>query len=271
MVGPAFVSSLPVSVQIRTIAAPCHLIVQKPAKARRHASFRVFTPVAKQTQGEVTSRGAKIVGGPFDGQYGPWYLKQSDVDGVNVYRVCLLISSLSAAAATTLSLTAGQTASSVTYDALALISSLAFGGALQTIHIYAKPLHNLLKILWVAGFAGAIALAASPLTNHTVTQAVLERPALLLAVGWQLVALTGLFVKEAVCFGRTEATLLIALVPALSAGHFLQIAPLALERPAAGLFAALFVFFSLRKFTQPPTDDIGDMSIFEYLKKKTGL
>lgn len=207
------------------------------------------------------------MGGPYKGQFGSWYLRQGDVDGVNTYRLCLLLSALSAATGTGLALTEGNTVPATVYDGLALASSLAFGGALQTIHIYAKPLHQLLKILWLAGFVGAVALATSPLTEHSVVPAVIDHPALLLAVGWQLVALTGLFVKEFFCFHRTEASLLIALVPLLSGGHFFQILPLSLERPGTAVFAALFVFFALRKFSQPATDDIGDMSVFDHLEK----
>lgn len=220
-----------------------------------------------------TGRRAKIVEGPFNGQFGSWNLTQGDVDDVQVYRSCLLACAGTSAAAIALALTVGLDAPPRLYDALALLSSIAFGGALQTIHIYARPLHTALKALWALGLAGGITLAISPLTATVQADGVAaagvmlsayQHPALLLAFGWQFVALTGLFIKEAVCFGRTEALLLIALVPILSGGHFLNVLPMQTEQSGAILFSSLFLLFALRKFTQPATDDIGDMSVFQY-------
>jgi uncharacterized integral membrane protein len=60
--------------------------------------------------------------------------------------------------------------------------------------------------------------------------------------------------------------LLTPLVPALLLGHLTQTLPLQVEQIGIGIWSILFVIFAARKFTQVPADDIGDKSVFEYLK-----
>lgn len=246
------------------------------ATPRMPRSPSVTTPTlapTMSTNAPTSARRAKVVEGPFTGQYGEWYLTQGDVEDVTFYRSCLLASACSLATATALSLTTGVGIPPRVYDVLALLSSLAFGGALQTIHIYVRPLHTGLKVLWVLGLLGGLALGVSPLTATPegvsgVMMSAWDHPALLLAFGWQFVALTGLFFKEAICFGRLEALLLMGVMPVLAGGHFLSLLPVQAEQATGALFAGLFVFFALRKFTQASTDDLGDKSVFQYLDSK---
>lgn len=216
-----------------------------------------------------SARANTVVEGPFDGRYGQWNLTQEDVDGVKVYRTALGVCSAAVFAATAISVSGLMDVSPRLYDALFLVEAAAFGVALQTIHIYMKPMHNTLKALWGAGVAGAVALGISPLlsTGGLVTE-VYAHPALLLAVGWQFVSLTGLFFKEAICFGRTEAIALTALLPILTGGHFLGVFPAGVEAGLALAFSSTFVFFAARKlFLQPALDDLGDKSIFDHLAR----
>ncbi|CDF38081.1 unnamed protein product [Chondrus crispus] len=214
----------------------------------------------------------KILEGPFQGKFGDWYLRQSDANGVLGYRLAVAAMAVCMSASVGLAVTKGTEIPSSVYDALYFTNLVSFGVALQTIHIYMKPLHNALKVLWGLALAASIGLAVSPLLGGDgLVMAVYEHPALLLAVGWQFVALTGLFIKEAACFGRVEAISLIFLVPALAGGHFLGFLPGNVESSGAVAFAAFFLLFSARKFMQPATDDIGDMSVFEYLAKGGSL
>lgn len=210
----------------------------------------------------------KILEGPIEGKFGNWYLRQSDANGVLVYRAAVASMSLCMSAAAALAVTKGTEIPSLVYDALYFANLASFGVALQTIHIYMKPLHNALKTLWGLALASSVALSLSPLlSGNGLVVEVYNHPALLLAIGWQFVALTGLFIKEAACFGRFEAISLIFLVPFLAGGHFLGFLPSSLESYGAIGFAAFFLLFSARKFTQPAKDDIGDMSVFEHLAK----
>lgn len=213
------------------------------------------------------SRRSQVLEGPFEGKFGTWYLTQGDADDVLAYRFCLLAMAVSTASMTALALTQGRQIPSQVYDIAALIAAAGFGGALQKIHIYAKPLHKMLKLLWAIGTGSGLVLGLSPFVQNGLVETVFDKPTLLLSVGWSLVALTGLFVKEALCFGRLEALLLIVLVPVLSGGHFVGVLPASTEKLGAAVLSVLFVFFALRKFSQPATDDIGDMSVFDHLKK----
>lgn len=210
----------------------------------------------------------KILEGPIEGKFGEWYLRQSDANGVLTYRAAVASMAICMSASAALAVTKGADIPSSVYDALYFVNLASFGVALQTIHIYMKPLHNMLKVLWGLGLAASVGLSLSPLlSGNGLVMEVYNHPALLLAIGWQFVALTGLFIKEAACFGRIEAISLIFLVPFLAGGHFLGFLPHAVENYGAIGFAAFFLLFSARKFTQPAKDDIGDMSVFEHLAK----
>mmetsp|Transcript_45320 Transcript_45320/g.71065 ORF Transcript_45320/g.71065 Transcript_45320/m.71065 type:complete len:140 (+) Transcript_45320:3-422(+) len=127
-----------------------------------------------------------------------------------------------------------------------------------------KPLHNMLKVLWASGVLGSVAvLAATP--SHTLALSLYQDTTTLLASGWVFVALTGVFFKEFACFQRWEASALFALVPVVSGGHFLHLIPEGIEPTLLVALSSVFVFFALRKFTQPFHADIGDKTVFEYL------
>lgn len=208
----------------------------------------------------------KILQGPLDGRYGPWYFRQSDANDVLTYRLSLGAMALTTTSSLALALT-NHTAP-LLHDSLYFATLAFFGLALNKIHIYMKPMHDLLKTLWLLGLLGSLALSVSPLTGaQGLVHAIMSHPALLLASGWWFVALTGLFVKEAACFGRLEAIALIALVPALTGGHFISLLSHEAEVYGAALFSAVFIFFSIRKLLQDTLDDVGDMSVFEHLAK----
>lgn len=241
------------------------------AKRARVSTVNVPTPLASQNPRMAlgSAEGSdKILEGPIPGKYGEWYLKQSDANGVFVYRVAVASMSLCMSAVAALAVTKGSDVPPYVYDALYFVNLASFGVALQTIHIYMKPLHNALKALWGLGLAASVALSLSPLlSGNGIVMETYNHPALLLAIGWQFVALTGLFIKEAACFGRFEAISLIFLIPFLAGGHFIGFLPASVETYGAIGFAAFFLLFSARKFMQPAKDDIGDMSVFEHLAK----
>lgn len=209
-------------------------------------------------------RANRVVGGPYKGMYGNWELTQGDVDGVTVYRASLLVSAMSTAlGVAAINADIGNRA---LFDALFGVHTVAFGVSLATIHIYMSSMHNTLKALYGLGVAGALALLAANVGGDAgLVMSVVEHPALMLAVGWQFVALTGLYIKEAMCFARIEAFALAALVPVITGGHFLGIVKGPLADGALIAFAAFYVFFAVRKFTQPSKDDLGDLSIFQHL------
>jgi uncharacterized integral membrane protein len=94
----------------------------------------------------------------------------------------------------------------------------------------------------------------------------MEQPQVLWGIGFTFAALTGIFFKEAFCFNRLETKLLTPLVPLLLLGHLFGWLPLGTEQLLLAAWAVLFVVFALRKAVQPIVPDIGDKSVFAYLK-----
>eukprot|EP00188_Purpureofilum_apyrenoidigerum_P004027 Plantae.Rhodophyta-Purpureofilum_apyrenoidigerum.ctg43832.p1 GENE.Plantae.Rhodophyta-Purpureofilum_apyrenoidigerum.ctg43832~~Plantae.Rhodophyta-Purpureofilum_apyrenoidigerum.ctg43832.p1 ORF type:complete len:277 (+),score=41.24 Plantae.Rhodophyta-Purpureofilum_apyrenoidigerum.ctg43832:99-833(+) len=213
----------------------------------------------------VMARGGRVLDGPFKGRMGDWYLTQEDVNGVRQYRMALLSAAAASALAVTTALTQ-QRPEPPTLDVMLLLANASMGIAYWKIHIYMKSMHNLLKTLWGVGTVGAVATLF--FSGQGLSYGSFYQTQWLLASGWGFVALTGLFFKEAVCFGRQEALGLTLLTPLLAGGHFLHILPREIENGSAATFAALFVFFALRKFQQPETDDLGDKSIFDHYERE---
>lgn len=236
--------------------------------ALRHgARCRVSRTRAGPRMAQASERSARVVDGPFHGQYGDWVLTQGDVDGVLFYRGSLLASAAACAAGVALAHT--PYGSPLALDALFGLHTAAFGCALASIHIYMKPMHNMLKGLFAAGGLGALVLLAAN-GGPGLVEMVVDKPALMLAVGWQFVALTGLFFKELVCFWRWEALALTGLVPIITGGHFLGIVQGGFADNAMIVFSLGYLFFAARKFTQKAGDDLGDKSVFDYMEKQEG-
>ena len=95
-----------------------------------------------------------------------------------------------------------------------------------------------------------------------------NHPLSLLGIGFIFAALTGIYFKEAFCFNRLETKLLTPLVPLLLLGHLFSILPLSIERELLAVWAIFFVVFAIRKAIQAIPPDIGDKSVFVYLKQQ---
>lgn len=216
-------------------------------------------------------RASRIVRGPFEGMYGAWNLTQGEVDGVLQYRGALLASALSAALGIGVGVfgsAGGGVDTKTLLDGLFLLHTAAFGLAIGKIHIYLKPMHDLLKVTYGAGLLGSLALIAGHAADPGLVSSVVAHPALMLAVGWQFVAMTGLFFKEFACFGRLEAVGLFLLTPVITGGHFLGLVHGDVAKFALCAFAMQYVFFAAHKFNQLPEADIGDLSVFEHIAKQ---
>jgi uncharacterized integral membrane protein len=87
-------------------------------------------------------------------------------------------------------------------------------------------------------------------------------------VGFTFAALTGIFFKEAFCFNRFETKILTLLVPGLLLGHLMQLLSPTTEAILLAVWAGLFLVFAVRKAIQNIPPDIGDKSVFAYLKSQ---
>jgi uncharacterized integral membrane protein len=201
----------------------------------------------------------------YQGQFGEFIITAADRRGVVIYRVALAIAALCFAIGAGAVLWQGD--SPRVLDALTPlygIFCLALGVSLVTIHIYMVSLHRALQVFWAIGCAAAVGVASQ--SSESLAATVYHHPITLLGVGFTFAALTGLFIKEAFCFNRLETKLLAPLVPLLLLGHWAGLFPVAVEQILLAAWACLFVVFSLRKLTQPIPPDIGDKSVFAYLR-----
>ena len=205
----------------------------------------------------------------YQGQFGTFTVTDRDRQGVVIYRVALLVAAICFGAGT-VAVLAELAHGGITVNVLDVVTwlyvgfSVALGIALATIHIYLGILHRTLQIFWAIGCASALGLASQ--SHIPLAEIVYRQPVTLLGVGFTFAALTGIFFKEAFCFNRFETKLLTVLVPGLLLGHLAKLLPSNVEAILLALWAGLFLVFALRKAVQNIPPDIGDKSVFEYLK-----
>jgi uncharacterized integral membrane protein len=202
----------------------------------------------------------------YQGQFGEFTINQSDRTGVIIYRAGLMVAALSFAIGSALVLLNGNSTVVNALTPLYICFSLALGVSLFTIHIYMAVLHRLLQIFWAIGSIASVAVALS--SSEPLALTVYHQPITLLGIGFTFVALTGIYFKEAFCFNRLETKVLTLTVPLLLLGHLIGILPTQLEQVLLGVWAILFLVFAIRKAIQAIPPDIGDKSVFAYLKKQ---
>ena len=203
----------------------------------------------------------------YQGQFGEFTVDDSDRTGVIIYRAGLMIAALSFAIGSVLVLFNSTDTTIAALTPLYACFSLGLGISLLTIHIYMVFLHRLLQVFWAIGSISAVVLALS--SSEPLAIAVYNQPLTLFGIGFTFVALTGIFFKEAFCFNRLETKLLTFIVPLLLLGHLVGILPTHWEQVLLGVWAIFSLVFALRKVFQAIPPDIGDKSVFTYLKEQS--
>lgn len=204
----------------------------------------------------------------YQGQFGEFTVTPDDRRGVVIYRSGLMVAALCFAIGAALVLWQGDSPS-VQRALTPLYTGFAAGLAvsLLTIHIYMAPLHRALQAFWIIGAVASLVVAH--VYPEPFVLSVYQHPVTVLGVGFMFAALTGIFFKEAFCFNRLETKLLTPIVPLILLGHLAGFLPLAVGRGLLAGWAVLFVIFALRKAFQAIPPDIGDKSVFEYLKQQS--
>ena len=203
----------------------------------------------------------------YQGQFGEYTITDSDRQGVIIYRASLMVAAWCFAIGSGLVLRFGNQPDILHWlTPLYAGFSVALAVSLLTIHIYLAPLHRALQTFWGIGSLSALFFAVR--TSEPLALFVYNHPLSLLGIGFTFAALTGLFFKEAFCFNRPETKILTPLIPILLLGHLVGILPAQAEQVLLALWAGLFLVFAFRKISQPITPDIGDKSVFAYLKQK---
>ncbi|MEO1145098.1 MAG: DUF2301 domain-containing membrane protein [Cyanobacteria bacterium J06638_22] len=205
----------------------------------------------------------------YQGQFGEFTITAGDRQGVVIYRAGLMVAALCFAIGTGLAL--WQPDSPPVQVSLSLLFSgftVALGISLFTIHIYMAALHRALQVFWGIGAVAAIAISHFDPEPFALT--IYHNPVTIWGIGFTFAALAGIFFKEAFCFNRFETKLLTPLVPLLLLGHLFSFLSPDTEQVLLSSWAALMLVFAIRKVIQPIPPDIGDKSVFEYLKNGAG-
>lgn len=203
----------------------------------------------------------------YQGQFGEFTITRGDRTSVIVYRSGLVLAALSFAIGSGMVLFQGDHPTFLArLTPLYALFCLGLGVSLVTIHIYMESLHRVLQLFWGIGAIAAIAIAFSG--SESLALSVYHQPTSLFGIGFTFAALTGIYFKEAFCFNRLETKFLTPLVPMLLLGHLAGILPIVGEQVLLGIWTVLFIVFAIRKVVQPIPPDIGDKSVFTYLKEK---
>ncbi|HBC41473.1 MAG TPA: hypothetical protein DCZ88_06160 [Pseudanabaena sp.] len=203
----------------------------------------------------------------YQGQFGEFTITERDRFGVIVYRSALAIAAVCFSVGALLVLLQPNNPQILNWLAwLYWGFALGLGVALWTIHIYLELLHRVLQLFWAIGAIASVVIALY--FPETLAIAIYDHPLALIGVGFMFAALTGIFFKESFCFNRFETKFLVPLLPVLILGHLVSLLPVAIEQSLLGTWAVLFMIFAIRKFGQEIPSDIGDKSVFAYLKSQ---
>jgi len=203
----------------------------------------------------------------YQGQFGDFVVTDHDRHEVQIYRAGLILAAVSFAIGVGLALWQPTNLKVLPWITVCYnLFALGLGISLWTIHIYLRPLHQALQVFWVIGAIAAFMFGHS--NAEPFARTIYFNPLTILGVGFTFAALTGVYFKEAFCFNRLETKLLTPLVPVLLLGHLTGFLSLSVERTLLAVWAVLFLVFALRKLTQPLPSDIGDKSVFEYLRQQ---
>ena len=203
----------------------------------------------------------------YQGQFGEYTINEGDRWGVLIYRAGLIIAALCFTVATALVLFQGN--NPLVIQALTPLYFgfwLGLGVSLLTIHIYLIPLHQLLQLFWLIG--GIASAVFAWVDEEPLALTIYHHPYTLFGVGFTFVALTGIYFKEAFCFNRMETKLLTPLVPLLLLGFIAGIWSVSAQKIFLAFWAIQFIIFVGRKMFQDIPGDIGDKSVFDYLKNR---
>ena len=204
----------------------------------------------------------------YQGQFGEYTITKQDRLEVIIYRTGLVVAAASFAIASNLFFAQGKAALPAITPLFVLFSA-GLGVSLYFIHIYMKALHRVLQAFWLIGSIATVVIYLR--SSEPLAQYIYNHPLTLFGTGFIFAALTGIYFKEAVCFNRTETKILTPIVPLLLLGHMAGIIPVSMEQALLGIWSIGFSVFAIRKMTQEIDPDIGDKSVFAYLKQQSDL
>ncbi|MEI8250052.1 MAG: DUF2301 domain-containing membrane protein [Synechococcus sp. ELA057] len=206
---------------------------------------------------------AAMVDPVFEGMFGRYTITAGDRREVLGYRLALTVVAVAQIAL----LIQWRLLGAAALWPWLLLMAAGLGLALRWIHIYLRPLHRALQLLWLLGCLGGCALAWRE-GPAGMMPAVAAQPLWILAVGPFFAALTGVGFKEFFCFRRPEAIGLTLLLPLALLGRLSGLLAPSACLLLLALASALLLVLCLRKFPMPAAADVGDKSVFEHLARE---
>ncbi len=199
----------------------------------------------------------------FQGIYGRYRITVKDQMEVKLYRISVLLCGISFCAGLVQWIVLGANWAWIWL----LPMAISLGLALQWIHIYLRPIQISLQLLWALGCCGIGVLLWKLGAERFLPNLVNQRE-LTFVIGPFFAALTGLGFKEFFCFRRPEAIGLTLLLPISLIGHITGIMNEIFIMIFLFLSGVMLLLLSIRKFGMEASSDIGDKSVFNYLKNQ---
>jgi uncharacterized integral membrane protein len=199
----------------------------------------------------------------IEGVYGPFRITDRDRREVLAYRLSLLTAAMAQAAL----LLQWQLRGGQAVWPWLLPLAAGIGLALRWIHIYPRPLHRALQLLWLLG-CGGLGLLAWRVGPTAMAATLATDGRWIWAVGPLFAALAGVGFKEFFCFRRPEAIGVTLLLPLALLGQLSGLLPPLLVGRLLGIEAALLLLLCLRKFPMAAAADVGDKSVFAFLEEQ---
>ena len=140
--------------------------------------------------------------------YRAWRVEDGDIAEVLAYRGGISVAALCAAYVTAAMALDLPGVPAWSLDAACATGTVALGASLVLIHMYVSEIKRVIQALFVTGALGGVWIAATQ--DVAVPQYVAAHPLATLAVGPAFAALTGVAIKEGLCYGKLEAALLAA-------------------------------------------------------------
>ena len=169
-----------------------------------------------------------------------------------LYRAALSLSSFSFAAGAGAFLVLGEHVGAPLEWAY-LGGAVGLGGALGLVHMYAADIKRVILALYALGVVGSV-VAKLALVGDWETPLpvwVGEHPAAIWLIGPLFASMTGLAIKEGLCYGKAEAALIAVLTPTILLGHLTGLVGDGAATTLLAIWAGCVVTFGARKWTQP--------------------
>lgn len=169
-----------------------------------------------------------------------------------LYRAALSLSSFSFAAGSAAFLALGESAGAPLEWAY-LGGAVGLGGALGLVHMYAADIKRVILALYALGAVGSVVAKLALVGGDGMPLPVWvgEHPAAIWLVGPMFASMTGLAIKEGLCYGKAEAALIAVLTPTILLGHLTGLAGDGVEAGLLAIWAGCVATFGARKWTQP--------------------